>query len=79
MGKLSTAEVLRLRSGQPVRLRAIKLSVCDRSAKRFAQDDDFVGVLKKNIPNRLALMDERPVRNSIYDGCSHLNPPYTLR
>jgi len=38
MGKQSTAEVLRLR--------AIKPSVCDRSAKRFAQDDGFVGGLK---------------------------------
>ena len=28
-----------------LRLRAIKLSVCDRSAKRFAQDDGFVGEL----------------------------------
>src|SRR5882757_4187094 len=26
-----------------LRLRAIKPPVCDRSAKRFAQDDDFVG------------------------------------
>jgi hypothetical protein len=26
-----------------LRLRAIKPSVCDRSAKRFAQDDGFVG------------------------------------
>jgi hypothetical protein len=24
--------------------------------RRSAQDDDFVGVLKKNIPNKLALM-----------------------
>jgi hypothetical protein len=23
----------------------------DKSVRRFAQDDDFVGVLKKNIPN----------------------------
>src|ERR1700746_3588565 len=38
MGKISTAGVLRLR--------AIKLSVCDRSAKRFAQDDAFVAGLK---------------------------------
>jgi hypothetical protein len=29
-----------------LRLRAIKPSVCDRSAKRFAQDDGFVGGLK---------------------------------
>jgi hypothetical protein len=27
----------------------------DKSARRFAQDDDFVGVLKKSIPNKLAL------------------------
>jgi hypothetical protein len=38
MGGISTLEVLRLR--------AIKLSVCDRSAKRFAQDDGFVGGLE---------------------------------
>jgi hypothetical protein len=37
---------LRLRSGQALRLRAIKLSVCDRSAMRFAQDDGFVGGLR---------------------------------
>ena len=29
-----------------LRLRAIKPSVCDRSAKRFAQDDGFVGGLE---------------------------------
>ena len=29
-----------------LRLRAIKPSVCDRSARRFAQDDDFVGGLE---------------------------------
>ena len=34
MGRISIAGVLRLR--------AIKPSVCDRSAKRFAQDDGFV-------------------------------------
>ena len=38
MGRLSSAGVLRLR--------AIKPSVCDRSAKRFAQDDGFVRSLK---------------------------------
>jgi hypothetical protein len=38
MGRISTLEVLRLR--------AIKPSVCDRSAKRFAQDDGFVGGLE---------------------------------
>jgi hypothetical protein len=29
-----------------LRLRAIKASVCDRSAKRFAQDDGFVANLE---------------------------------
>jgi hypothetical protein len=38
MGKIRITGVLRLR--------AIKPSVCDRSAKRFAQDDGFVGGLK---------------------------------
>ena len=37
MGRTSSPGVLRLR--------AIKPSVCDRSAKRFAQDDGFVGKL----------------------------------
>ena len=32
-----------------LRLRAIKPSVCDRSAKRFAQDDDFVWGLAKQL------------------------------
>jgi hypothetical protein len=32
-------------------------AVCrDKSVRRSAQDDDFMGVLKKNIPNKLALM-----------------------
>ena len=71
-----------------LRLRAIRPAVCDRSAKRFAQDDGFVGglkyswldmqktrkiekvtgsqddvfvvSLKKNIPNKVALMGLRP-------------------
>jgi hypothetical protein len=42
----SIAGVPRPRSGQALRLRAIKPTVCDRSAKRFAQDDGFVGGLK---------------------------------
>jgi hypothetical protein len=32
-----------------LRLRAIKLSVYDRSAKRFAQDDGFVGGLERQL------------------------------
>src|SRR5882757_884537 len=33
---------------------------CDKSVRRFAQDDDFVGGLKKNTPNRLTLVGLRP-------------------
>src|ERR1700733_10274013 len=33
----------RLCSGQGLRLRAISRALCDRSARRFAQDDGFVG------------------------------------
>jgi hypothetical protein len=32
--------------------------------KRSAQDDVFVGVLKKNIPNNLALMGRSPGQES---------------
>jgi hypothetical protein len=51
MGRISIAGVLRLR--------AMKPSVSDRSAKRFTQDDVFVGVLTENIQNKLALMGQR--------------------
>jgi hypothetical protein len=34
----------------------------DKSVKRFAQDDDFVGVLEKNTPSKLALMGLRPTQ-----------------
>jgi hypothetical protein len=36
----------RLRSGQALRLRAISRLLCDESARRFAQDDAFVGASK---------------------------------
>ena len=48
MGKISTPGVLRLRASSAVSH--------DKSVTRSAQDDDFVGILKKNIPNRLVLM-----------------------
>jgi hypothetical protein len=48
MGKISTAEVLRLRATSAVSR--------DKSVRRCAQDDDSVGVSTKNIPNKLALM-----------------------
>jgi hypothetical protein len=44
-GKLLRASLPRSIAGV-LRLRAIKLSVCDRFAKRFAQDDGFVWGLK---------------------------------
>jgi hypothetical protein len=50
---------LRLRSGQALRLRAPSAVSCDQSVRRFAQDDDFVGVLKKR-SRRLALMGRSP-------------------
>jgi hypothetical protein len=42
MGRTSSPGVLRLRAPSAVS--------CDESVRRFAQDDDFVGVLKKKIP-----------------------------
>src|ERR1700733_1657429 len=54
MGKISTAEVLRLRATSAVS--------CDKSVRRSAQDDDFVGVSTKNILNKLALMGLCPPR-----------------
>jgi hypothetical protein len=44
----SSQEHLQTSIAGVLRLRAIKLSVCDRSAKRFAQDDGFVGGLEYN-------------------------------
>jgi|HubBroStandDraft_6_1064221.scaffolds.fasta_scaffold844674_2 hypothetical protein len=43
MGRTSSPGVLRLRAPSAVS--------CDESVRRFAQDDDFVGVLKKKIPS----------------------------
>jgi hypothetical protein len=57
-------------SGQALRLRARKLSVCDRYAKRFAQDDGFVGGLQYNwldmqkTPKDRGFRDEITPRNS---------------
>jgi len=44
MGKISIAGVLRLRAPSAVSH--------DKAVRRFAQDDDLVGVLKKNIRDR---------------------------
>ena len=52
MGKISTAEVLRLRAASAVSR--------DQSVRRSAQDDDSVGVLTKNTLNKLALVGRRP-------------------
>ncbi|MEA2542012.1 MAG: hypothetical protein QOH35_3378 [Acidobacteriaceae bacterium] len=38
----------------------------DKSARRFAQDDDFVGGLKKNTPNRLTLVGLRHGLRSVF-------------
>src|SRR5271156_3031426 len=52
MGKISIAEVLRLRATSAVSR--------DKSVRRSAQDDDSVGVLTKNTLNKLALMRHGP-------------------
>jgi hypothetical protein len=52
MGKISILGVLRLR--------AISAVSRDKSVTRSAQDDDFVGVLTRNIQNKLALMGRSP-------------------
>ena len=52
MGRISSPGVLRLRARSTVSR--------DESVRRFAQDDDFVGVSTKNILNELALMGQRP-------------------
>ena len=51
MGKASTAGVLRLR--------ATSAMTHDKSPRRSAQDDDFVGVSTKNTLNKLALYGTR--------------------
>ena len=67
MGKISTVGVLRLR--------AIKRMLRDTSVRRSAQDEDFVGVLTKKIPNKLALMGLRP--GLLSDVPSGLSRPHT--
>ena len=52
MGKTSTAEVLRLRATSAVSR--------DQPVRRSAQDDDLLGVLTKNILDKLALMGHGP-------------------
>jgi len=52
MGKISTVGILRLRATSAV--------ARGKSVRRSAQDDDFVGVLTKNIQNKLALMGRGP-------------------
>ena len=44
-----------------LRLRAINRSSRDKFVRRFAQDDDFVGILKKSIRNELAFVGLRPI------------------
>jgi hypothetical protein len=52
MGKISAAEVLRLR--------ATSAMSRDQSVRRFAQDDDSVGVSTKKPLNKLALIGHGP-------------------
>jgi hypothetical protein len=57
MSRISTVGVLRLRATSAVSR--------DKSVRRSAQDDGFVGVLTKNILNKLALMELRPGLSSV--------------
>jgi hypothetical protein len=52
MGKLSIFGVLRLR--------ATKRCSRDKSVRRSAQDDDFLGVFEEKHPHKLALMGRSP-------------------
>jgi hypothetical protein len=52
IGKISTAGVLRLRATSAVSR--------DKSVRRSAQDDNFVGIMTKNILSKLALLGLRP-------------------
>jgi len=52
MGKISVAEVLRLRATSAVSR--------NQSVRRSAQDDESVGVLTKNTLNKLALIGHGP-------------------
>ena len=60
MGKISIAGVLRLRA-------TITVSR-DKFVRRFAQDDDFVGVSTKNILSKLELMGFGSGQESKYAG-----------
>jgi hypothetical protein len=64
MGKISTAEVLRLRATRAVSR--------DQSVRRSAQDDDFVAVLTKNILNELAITGRRVHPAPYVIGCKQV-------
>jgi hypothetical protein len=52
MGKISIVGVLRLRAKSAVSR--------DRSVRRYAQDDDFVGVLKNKHPQQVSAYGGEP-------------------
>jgi hypothetical protein len=47
-----------------LRLRAINPSLCDGSARRFAQDDDFVGLGRKHLQEWFADPQVPPLRSA---------------
>jgi hypothetical protein len=54
----------------------------DKPVKRSAQDDDFVGVLKKNIPKKVALMGRRPMSPAVekhFQGSEEELPQWLLK
>ena len=60
IGKMSPPGFPRLRSGQALRLRGISAVSIGKAVRRCAQDDDFVGVLTKNIRSKLSFVVLRP-------------------
>jgi hypothetical protein len=60
MGKISTAGVPSATFGTGSSTPRHKHCVTDKSVRRSAQDDDFVGVSTKNTLNKLALMGRSP-------------------
>jgi hypothetical protein len=51
---------IKIRTAGVLRLRATTAVSRDKSIRRSAQDDDFVGGVRKNIPDKLALMGRSP-------------------
>ena len=61
IGQQPSSGFPRLCSGQALRLRARNPLLSDRSARRFAQDDGLVGVLKNLLVGRIKTTESQPL------------------